>query len=361
MISALRAAIPLLRAHRHVRSLTSGPADPGEEDERIDVVYLWRDPGDALWLEKRQTFLEGLDAGERGECNRPDLRWLEPRGGRRLGTLRWSLRSLTRFFPESARIHIVADSARPAWMVDGHERLAWIDSRNLVEEPCPYPSYSSQAIESFLYLIPGLGERFVYFNDDFFLGRPVGAGDFFWGSRIKVQIGRGLSPKGEPSTGEAGDTSAHKNSNRLLDETFGAHPRLTVRHRPYALSKSLYSEAEARFPRAFHETRRHRFRSLRTYALHSCLVPYMALYAGKAIPVMRPLAKDMMFWSNDLVRNERLLRRLAHRGGDFGFCVQGNAGQGYSEEAVTQFEKLMAGLFPEQGTFERKDDPVDSR
>jgi hypothetical protein len=40
------------------------------------------------------------------------------------------------------------------------------------------PVFSSPAIEAHLHRIPGLSERFAYFNDDVFLGAPTWPEDF---------------------------------------------------------------------------------------------------------------------------------------------------------------------------------------
>jgi len=323
---------------------------------KLDVVYLWRDSREPGWLSARRAALDALSEEERRRCNLPDLRWVDAqRSGGRPDFLRWSLRSLARHFQELGRVYIVTDSPAPAWIEIGHPGLAWIPAWELTVPPCPEPSFSSQAIESFLYRLPGLSERFVYMNDDFFLTRPSDGRAFFQGDEILVRFGRGISPTGKPDPGEPGDTSAHKNSNRLLDESFVREKRLTVKHRPYALTRTLFAEAEARFAPAFAATRGDRFRSTRTFALHSCLVPYMALYTGKARAILpAPFAKDMIYWGNDLALNALAFRRVGGgNGGDFGFCVQGNAEGGFTPEAVAQFDTLMEGLYPEPAPFER--------
>ncbi len=321
----------------------------------IDAVYLWRDARDPVWLSARAEALAALSVEARRACNEPDLRWLDvQRSGSQLELLRWSLRSLALHFKVLGRVYIVSDTVPPAWVRTDFPRLVWIPVKDLVREPCPSPSFSSQAIESFLYRIPGLSERFIYLNDDFFLSRDVDESVFFRGENIVVRTGRAVAPKGSPDPSESGDTSALRNSNRLLDRHFVAERRLTLKHRPYPLTRTLFSEAESRFEDAFRSTRSHPFRSVRTFALHSCLVPYMAIYEGRGCLSMPNLfRKDMIHWSNDLAGNERAFRRIASSClGDYGFCLQGNGELEFSVEACAQFEELMRETYPEPSVFE---------
>ena len=49
------------------------------------------------------------------------------------------------------------------------------------------PTFNSTSIESLLYRIPGLSDRFVYFNDDIFLIQPTKLSDFFDGNIPKLR------------------------------------------------------------------------------------------------------------------------------------------------------------------------------
>ena len=45
------------------------------------------------------------------------------------------------------------------------------------------PTFSSPAIESHVFRIPGLSERFLYLNDDVMFGQPIWPDDFYTHSR----------------------------------------------------------------------------------------------------------------------------------------------------------------------------------
>ena len=244
----------------------------------VDVVYLWSDPSDPDWSERRAKVLAGERGGE--FCN-IDQQTATPQYS--LDELRYSLRSVDRYLRGKGKVHLVVDGQVPAWVDRGNPNLNLVEVRDIISDSGHYPNFNTQAIESYFFNIPGLSERFIYFNDDFFLNREVGVDGLFTDDgRPKVRLGRGLSPKGEPVQDEDGDSSGHKNANALLDKKFGRRTRLTVMHRPYSHTKSLMRFASEYFGEAFEATRSSRFRSTRMYALHSFLIPYAAAQAGEA-------------------------------------------------------------------------------
>lgn len=58
-----------------------------------------------------------------------------------------------------------------------------ISHKQIFPDSYDLPSFSSPAIESHLHRIPGLSKRFIYFNDDVFLGAPTYLDDFISLSR----------------------------------------------------------------------------------------------------------------------------------------------------------------------------------
>ena len=104
---------------------------------------------------------------------------------RNLHTFRFALRSWLRFMPWISNIWIVTDRA-PCWLNESAlpnihvvlHREIWPDAvarRDL-------PTFNSQAIETHLHRISGLSERFIYFNDDMMVGKPLSSQNFFEGN-----------------------------------------------------------------------------------------------------------------------------------------------------------------------------------
>ena len=324
---------------------------PRERVCDIDVVYLWSDPSDPLWAESRQQVLDGET---RDDFCRIGIQTKRPTDS--LDELRYSLRSVDQYLKGIRLIYIVVDGQLPEWLDVDHPKIRVVEARDIITNPDHYPNYNTQAVESYFFNIPGLSDRFIYFNDDFFLRREMNVGEFYASDGlIRVRLGRALSPKGAPSAEEEGDSAGHKNVNQLLDSCFGKHHRLTVMHRPYAHNKLLLEFASERFPEAFEATRASRFRSTSMHALHSFLVPYLACHAGCADLVPpRLLEKDMFCWGVSGRENSRVADRIRRMNGK-AFCIQEERGVDIPHSEIEHFRQFMAELFPEPSQFELHD------
>ncbi|PIT76254.1 stealth family protein [Limnohabitans sp. B9-3] len=141
----------------------------------IDIVYLWVDGNDDGWRAKR------LNASNlmRAQGDHAIARFGNVEGRfRDNDELRYSLRALAQFFPDHGHVYIVTDGQVPAWLKTS-DRLTLIDHRDLIPESA-LPTFDSGNIESYIHRIPGLAERYFYFNDDVFFGAPVQVSDWFF-------------------------------------------------------------------------------------------------------------------------------------------------------------------------------------
>ena len=104
---------------------------------------------------------------------------------RPFGTLRYAFRSVAVNMPFIDRIVLIvsAPSQVPEWVNCDKVRIV------LHEDFMPErhrPTFSSSAIESDMWRINGLSDRFIYGNDDFFALRPMDEGAFFDGERPRL-------------------------------------------------------------------------------------------------------------------------------------------------------------------------------
>ena len=60
-----------------------------------------------------------------------------------------------------------------------HPRLTIVTHEEIFANKKQLPTFSSPAIEANLYRIPGLSDKFLYLNDDVFLGQEVWPADFY--------------------------------------------------------------------------------------------------------------------------------------------------------------------------------------
>jgi hypothetical protein len=141
-----------------------------------DIVITWVDGADPELKAKRDRYLGGSRVPLHGNGINPH-RWLCS------DELNYCLRSIANNAPDVRRIWIVTDGQTPTlWdlppafiakisIVDHQEIFAGYEAM--------LPTFNSISIETFLWRIPGLSERFIYFNDDVFLTQRVELADFF--------------------------------------------------------------------------------------------------------------------------------------------------------------------------------------
>ncbi len=144
--------------------------------DRIDAVITWVDGAEPAHAERRRAHMASAAANENGTnphrwaCN---------------DELLYCLSSIANHAPWIGRIWIVTDAQRP----DLHKvpnsirgRISIIDHTVLFAgQEHALPTFNSMSIESMIWRIPGLSERFVYFNDDVFLSGPIAQSDVFVG------------------------------------------------------------------------------------------------------------------------------------------------------------------------------------
>ncbi|MGQ7310900.1 stealth family protein [Microbacterium arabinogalactanolyticum] len=138
-------------------------------DEPIDFVVTWVNDQDQEWR-RRRAFAQGGNA-ESDDSDSSDVRY------RDWGLLRYWFRRVEEYCPWVRTVHFVTDTELPTWLDVAHPRLNVVDGRALKGHDVD--TYSSRSIESRLHAIEGLSERYVYFNDDFFIGRPLPPEFFF--------------------------------------------------------------------------------------------------------------------------------------------------------------------------------------
>lgn len=135
--------------------------------KKIDVVYTWVTYDDRLRDE-----IYKLKGEEKNDNSNPN-RYITN------DELKYSLRSLETFADWIHKIYIVVhDHQRPSWLQET-KKLKIIKHSDII--PLKYlPTYNSLCIESFLYRIPNLTEKYIYFNDDLLLWNYVIPDTFFY-------------------------------------------------------------------------------------------------------------------------------------------------------------------------------------
>lgn len=137
--------------------------------EPIDFVVTWVDMSDPSWQADFEKY-SGIRREEKNGVS--DARF------RDAGFLRYWFRGVERFAPWVRKIHFVTSGQVPSWLDTTNPRLHLVSHKDFI--PAEFlPTFNSVVIERYMHRIPGLAEKFVYFNDDFYIIRPTGPDRFF--------------------------------------------------------------------------------------------------------------------------------------------------------------------------------------
>ena len=157
------------------------------KDRHIDAVITWVDGEDPVHREKR---LNALNDTENGKINTLPSGADTTRFSNN-DEIKYCINSIIRFAPWIRKIFIVTDDQTPDFLSDSfmHEHdIHIVDHKEIFESyEWALPTFNTRTIESGLWRIPGLSDRFIYFNDDFVLSKKVEPEDFFQDGKAVIQ------------------------------------------------------------------------------------------------------------------------------------------------------------------------------
>lgn len=132
----------------------------------IDVVYTWVNGSDPIFIDNLKKYVPINDVNAaKSRFNDKD-------------ELRYSLRSLEMYAPWVRHVYIVTNGQIPNWLDMDNQRMTLITHEDIFKNKKHLPTFSSPSIESNINNIPGLSDKYLYFNDDIFLGSEVWPEDF---------------------------------------------------------------------------------------------------------------------------------------------------------------------------------------
>jgi hypothetical protein len=218
----------------------------------VDAVYTWVDGDDPAWRARR-------DAAAEGVTQHPEA--LASYRFRSRDELRYSLRSLDMYAPWIRHVFVVTDRQVPDFLDPAVEGLTIVDHREIAPGPEYLPVFNSSAITTWLHRVPGLGEHYLYLNDDVFFGRDTAPSLFFHPSGVvKVFPSSTMRPLGPPDPDDLLPVNKARNIRHLLERDFGRSVVRAIKHTPHAQLRSVHEELAARYQQEYERTSRSRFR-----------------------------------------------------------------------------------------------------
>ncbi len=321
-------------------------------DSPIDIVYLWVNGNDPQWRSKRNHAAAKLaQAADWAVYANVEGRFRDN------DELRFSLRALERFFPRHGHIYIVTDAQKPDWLMSTHG-LTVIDHRDLIPA-ASLPTFDSGNIESYIHHIPGLSERYFYFNDDVFFGAPVRIKDWFWDGGVYAAWSDDPEVSDEPLRMDATSLeNACRLSNQWLS-TLAAqtcrqykHTFRTFAHAPRPMLRSVLFALEKQFPQMFESVRSTVFRTWDKPTVISDFVLRWKLEHG--IALMRDYSHLHFSTGDDASAGQ--LERLGNYVGKLAFfCINDTTDDALAQDPrLVAVRQALALMFPIASRFEHK-------
>lgn len=139
------------------------------DNNQIDFVVLWVDGNDENWIQVKNQY---SNTSKKGYAD-SNIRY------RDWGLFRFWFRGIEKFAPWVNKVHLVTWGHVPSWLNQNHPKLNIVNHHDFIPEKY-LPTFNSSVIELNVHRISGLAEKFVFFNDDFFLANNVNEKDFFY-------------------------------------------------------------------------------------------------------------------------------------------------------------------------------------
>jgi hypothetical protein len=265
--------------------------------ETIDIVIPWVDGSDPEW----QSEFKKYSAQATGRDDNSEIRY------RDWDNLQYLFRGIEKFTPWVRKVHLVTSGQKPKWLNMNAPKLNFVRHEDFIPKEW-LPTFSVRPIELNLHRIEGLSEQFIYFNDDYFLLRPVKSERFFHnGLPCDMAILDTLpmgGPRGHMIMNDVNLVNRHFNKNKVLKTqtlkwlnpkyggqlmrtlalmSFSVFPGFRNHHMPQAYLKSTFREVWTAEEPLLREVSSHRFRDITD--VNQYVFRYWQLMSGKFHPV----------------------------------------------------------------------------
>ena len=331
----------------------------------VDFVIAWVDGNDEEWQKEKTKYLPKRNL----YGNDKSFRY------RDWDNLQYWFRAVEKFTPWVRKVHFVTYGHLPNWLNIDNPKLAVVKHTDYI--PAKYlPTFSPRPIELNMHRIPDLAERFVYFNDDMFIIKPMPLTDFFSnGLPTDFCI---LSKLHSPTKG---DFTAYAKINNLclLNSNFDKKEQMAKffwkwaspvygvnalrnlvfygqhhfngfanNHLTFSYLKETFEDVWLKEEETLDETCRNKFRS--KVDVNQWLMRYWQLASGNFVPCPRHYKGEVFEVSGNVQKNSMLYEAIEHQKYRI-VCINDNPDldfEGVRDRIKEAFEKIL----PEKSSFE---------
>ena len=327
----------------------------------IDIVIPWVDGSDPEWQQDFKKYRAlAICRDDNSEIRYRD--W---------DNLQYLFRGIEKFTPWVRKVHLVTSGQKPKWLNMNAPKLNFVRHEDFIPKEW-LPTFSVRPIELNLHRIEGLSEQFIYFNDDYFLLRPVKSERFFHnGLPCDMAILDTLpmgGPRGHMIMNDVNLVNRHFNKNKVLKTqtlkwlnpkyggqlmrtlalmSFSVFPGFRNHHMPQAYLKSTFREVWEAEEQLLREVSSHRFRDITD--VNQYVFRYWQLMSGKFHPVN--IVNDSVRYAISDDKIDKLTETIRNQKRDILVT--------YDTDQISDFEVLekkinsaFDSILPEKSSFE---------
>lgn len=157
------------------------------QTDPIDAVITWVDGNDPIHSQKRAQALQEIEgiSSSKLPTGHHKTRFLTH------GEIEWCIKSIRRFIPWVRRIFLITDNQTPGFLtseIKNRYNVTVVDHTEVFSSyEWALPTFNSRTIETAIWRIPELSEKFIYFNDDFVITKPLQREHFFKNGKVVIR------------------------------------------------------------------------------------------------------------------------------------------------------------------------------
>lgn len=326
------------------------------EIPKIDFVVTWVDNTDMNWQQTKARYSgdDSLNSEHRF---------------RDMNTFHYWFRSIEKFAPWVNKIFLITEGHLPEWLDTSHPKLRVVKHSDYIPKEF-LPTFNSNVIELNLHRIPELSEHFVIFNDDFFLTQPLKPEDYFKNGLPRLLgVYRFIIPLEKFSHIELNNIMVmnkyflnrkalkkhplkffnyrygKSNLTNLLSLAKNGIPAYKDIHVSQPHLKSTFKKLWSLEPELFNNVSSNRFRTLED--VNHWLMGYWNIETNMFYP------QDVNFGTYVSIGDKDRVRELLTSKKYKNICVNDDFYSDNFEMEVINLVKVLDGIFPEKGSFEK--------
>jgi len=230
------------------------------------------------------------------------------------------------------------------------------------------PTFNSQSIELYLFKIANLSSTFIYFNDDYFIGRHIYPWDLLTergGPKIFLDYyilkDSPRASKVDYLPNDWGGAMAYTNG--LLDEKYGYQMRYHVFHAPHVWNQKIWNDIVVEFATDIHTSRAAKTRIRRSIVPEYLYAQYI-IYSKKYDHQV--MGRSFSYWNLAFVMFSPQFEMLKLKLADINrwrykfFCLNDDRGENYDKRIDQLWDEFMGNYYYSPSKFEKVVDSTDN-